>query len=39
MVSEIRRTVLKGQEVDDNGNLLVSDIPAPPTIEQPLAAA
>ena len=33
MVSEIRRTVVKGQEVNDSRNLFVSDTLTLPTIE------
>jgi len=39
MVSQIHRIVVKGQKVDDNRNLLVSDTRTLPTIEGPLTVA
>jgi len=40
MVSEIHRTVVKGQEVDDNKNPLVSDTPTSLAVtERPLTVA
>ena len=36
MVAELRRTMVRGQDGDDGGNLLVSDTLVPPTIEPPL---